>query len=45
MYELPCEGAKKMLLIKEGDDKAFITGLFNAIYNELPESPRNKKKK
>ena len=45
LYELPCEGAKKMLLLKEVDDKAFITGLFNAIYNELPEPPRNKKKK
>ena len=45
LYELPYEGAKKMLLLKEVDDKAFITGLFNAIYNELPEPPRNKKKK
>ena len=45
LYELPCEGAKKMLLLKELDDKAFITGLFNAIYDELPEPPRKKKKK
>ncbi len=45
LYELPYEGAKKMLLLKEVDDKAFITGLFNAIYDELPEPPRNKKKK
>ena len=45
LYELPYEDAKKMLLIKEVDDKAFITGLFNAIYDELPEPTRKKKKK
>ena len=44
-YELPYEGAKKkMLLVEEIDNKAFMTGLFNAMYDELPE-PVSKKKK
>ena len=43
-YELPYEGAKKMLLVEEIDDKAFMVGLFNAMYDELPE-PASKKKK
>lgn len=41
--ELPYEGAKEMLLAFEVDDKAFLTGLFNAIYDELPV-PKTKKK-
>ena len=44
-YELSYEGAKKkMLLVEEIDKKAFMTGLFNAMYDELPE-PVSKKKK
>ena len=43
-YELPYQGAREMLLVDEVDDKAFITGLFNAIYDELP-APKAKKKK
>lgn len=42
--ELPYEGAKKMLLVEEVDDKVFLTGLFEAMYNELP-APKPKKKK
>ena len=42
-YELPYEGAKEMLLVDEVDDKEFITGLFNAVYEELP-APKPKKK-
>ena len=42
-YELPYQGAKEMLLVDEVDDKAFITGLFNAMYDELPV-PKMKKK-
>lgn len=34
-HELPCEGAKKMLLVNEGDNKEFLTGLPNAMYEEL----------
>ena len=41
-YELPYQGAKEMLLVDEVDDKAFITGLFTAIYAELP-APKSKK--
>ena len=43
-YELPHEGAKEMLLVDEVDDKEFMTGLFNAVYEELP-APKPKKKK
>lgn len=42
-YELPYQGAKEMLLVDEVDDKAFITGLFNAMYDELP-APKKKKR-
>ena len=34
-YELPYEGAKEMLLVDEVDDREFLTGLFNAMYEEL----------
>ena len=43
-YELPYEGAKEMLLVEEVDDKTFLTGLFNAMFDELP-APKPKKKK
>lgn len=43
-YELPYEGAKKMLLVDEVDNKDFLTGLFHAMYDELP-APKPKKKK
>ena len=43
-YELPYEGAKKMLLVEEVDNKEFLTGLFNAMYEDLP-APKPKKKK
>ena len=43
-YELPYEGAKEMLLVDEVDDKEFMTGLFNDVYEELP-APKPKKKK
>lgn len=42
-YELPYQGTKEMLLVDEVDDKAFITGLFNAMYDELPVREPNKK--
>lgn len=44
LRELPYEGAKEMLLVEEVDDKAFLTGLFEAMYDELP-APKSKKKK
>lgn len=43
-YELPYKGAKEMLLVDEVDNKTFLTGLFNAMYDELP-APKPKKKK
>ena len=43
-YELPYDGAKEMLLVEDVDSKEFLTGLFNAMYDELP-APKPKKKK
>lgn len=43
-YELPYEGAKEMLLVDKVDSKEFLTGLFRAMYDELP-APKSKKKK
>lgn len=40
-YELPYEGAKEMLLVEEVDDRDFLTGLFNAMFDELP-APKKK---
>ena len=44
VYEVPYEGAKEMLLVEEVDQKEFLTGLFHAMYDELP-LPKPKKKK
>ena len=41
--ELPYTGAKDMLLVDEVDSKEFLTGLFEAMYDELP-SPKPKRK-
>ena len=41
-YELPYEGAKKMLLVDNVDSKEFLIRLFNAMYDELP-APKKKK--
>ena len=43
-YELPYDGAKEMLFVEDVDNKKFLTGLFNAMYDELP-APKPKKKK
>ncbi len=43
-YELPYKGAKEMLLVDEVDNREFLTGLFNAMYEELPV-PKPKKTK
>ena len=43
VYELPYEGAKEMLLVDEVDSKAFLTKLFEAMYDELP-LPKQKQK-
>mgnify|MGYP000272072986 FL=1 len=43
-YEIPYENAKEMLLVEEVDNKDFLTGLFDVMYDELP-TPKPKKKK
>lgn len=43
-YEAPYQGAKEMLLVNEVDNKEFLIGLFNVMYEELP-TPKPKKKK
>ena len=44
VYELPYDGAKEMLLVDEVDNKEFLIGLFDAMYDDLPV-PKPKKKK
>ena len=44
VYELPYDGAKEMLLIDDVDNKEFLIGLFDAMYDDLP-APKLKKKK
>ena len=43
-YESPYEGAKEMLLVDEVDNREFLTGLFNAMVEDLP-APKLKRKK
>ena len=40
--ETPYKGAKAMLLVDDVDNKVFLTGLFNAMYEALPK-PKKKK--
>lgn len=35
-YELPYAGGKEMLLVDEVDDRDYLAGLLNAMYDELP---------
>ena len=42
--ETPYEGAKPMLLVDNVDDRAYLAGLFRAMYDELPE-PGGKRRK
>lgn len=44
VYRLPYEGAREMIFVNDVEDKDFLTGLFNAMYDELPP-PKSKKKK
>ena len=41
-YELPYDGAKEMLLAEEVDNREFLEGLFQAMYDELPNPKRKK---
>ncbi len=40
--EAPYEGAKEMLLVEEVDDRTRLTGLIEAMYDELP-APKGRK--
>ncbi|MBR1735841.1 MAG: TfoX/Sxy family protein [Firmicutes bacterium] len=42
VYEVPYDGAKEMLLVREIDDKGFLRELFDKMYDELP-MPKKKK--
>ncbi len=43
-YDVPYDGAKEMLLVDDVDSKDFLTGLFEAMFDELPApKPKNKK--
>ena len=42
IYELPYEGVKEMLLVDDVDNKDFLTKLFIAMYDDLP-NPKKKK--
>ena len=44
VYELPYDGAKEMLLIDDVDNKEFLIGLFDAMYDDLPALKPKKKK-
>ena len=41
-YQLPYDGAKEMLLVKNIDNKDLLNTLFESMYKELPE-PKKKK--
>lgn len=41
-YELPYDGTKEMLLVDEVDNQEFLEGLFQVMYDELP-NPKKKK--
>jgi TfoX/Sxy family transcriptional regulator of competence genes len=43
-YELPYDGAKEMLLVDNVDNRNYLAGLFDAMYDELP-FPKPKQKK
>lgn len=43
VYEFPYDGAKKMLLVDYVDNKEFLIGLFDAMYDDLP-APKPKKR-
>ena len=40
--ELPYEGAKEMLLVDDVDNKEFLTGLIESMYDELPMPKKRK---
>ncbi len=40
--EKPYDGAKEMLLVGEVDDREFLAGLFDAMFDELPAAPKKR---
>ena len=40
--ERPYDGAKEMLLVEGVDDREFLTGLFDAMFDELPAAPKKR---
>ncbi len=42
-YSSPYQGAKEMLLVDNIDDKEYLAGLFNAMFDDLP-MPKIKKR-
>lgn len=40
----PYDGAKNMLLVENVEDRAFLRDLFEAMYQELPEPSKKRKK-
>ena len=42
VLEAPYSGAKEMLLVDNPDDRAFLSALLNAMYDELPSAKRRK---
>ena len=42
--EIPYEGGSEMLLVEEIDDRRFVEDLLNAMYDELPEPKRRRRK-
>ena len=44
-FNIRNEGAKQMLLVDEVDNKNFLAGLFNAMYEELPAQNRKRRNK
>lgn len=43
-YALPYQGGKEMLLVDDIDDKAYLSGLIIAMYDELPLLKSKKRK-
>ena len=42
--EPPYEGAKEMILVEDVDNAAFLCEMFRAVYDELPEPTKKRKK-
>lgn len=44
-YEIPYENAKEMLLVEEVDNKGFLTGLFDVMYDNYQRQNLKRKNK